>query len=577
MKQQTVADSIAPGSENTSTRDLIDFSRAPPDSPAANANRAVRLFCESGSSPNRDEEVLHLPVIVEAAESSPAAAAACAHRIRKFLTNEWSTKPQIQYNALMLIRILSDNPGPSFTRNFDKAFVSTVKSLLRSCRDRSTQTILRETLDSLEANKGYDEGVQRLLQMWRREKGSNAHLSASADAGGSRGMSNGQNGAWQTYPPQGLQTGYPNGSSMNGGYARNQLPPPVELANRIEEARNTANILLQLTQSTPAQDLMSNELVKEFSERCQTAQKSMQSYCNCNNPPPDDDTLQTLIETNEQLSLAGSRYQRALLAARRARGSQVATPPALPEQRSGYVNGGSTFAAPNQKQSYVPPIQPQDEYGPSGYFQQPQQAYAQPNDDEDYQPPPGPPPHIAGSLQSRSPPPPQQHYQISGENPFEDPDESLYDNRPPQQQRQHSNHNFAIDATSPSRHTAAAPSMGARRNTLDLENAYSMSYSPAVSSPSPTLTRDGKGSEAGLSEPRGSNSGLSEISPQLTPQDTRHSSGPRPGPGPWHNSGVTPSYVGRQSSALNGLTMHGAGSGEEIAELDGGFAGVKRR
>jgi hypothetical protein len=49
----------------------------------------------------------------------------------------------------MLIRILADNPGKTFTRNLDAKFVVTVKELLRDGRDMSVQQILRETLDTL--------------------------------------------------------------------------------------------------------------------------------------------------------------------------------------------------------------------------------------------------------------------------------------------------------------------------------------------------------------------------------------------------------------------------------------------
>ena len=72
---------------------------------------------------------------------------------------------------------------------------------------------------------------------------------------------------------------------------------------------------------------MGNELIKEFLERCQSASRSMQGYIHSDNPPPDEDTLLTLIETNDQLSVALSKHQRALLQARRVTGVSP-TPPA---------------------------------------------------------------------------------------------------------------------------------------------------------------------------------------------------------------------------------------------------------
>jgi hypothetical protein len=116
------------------------------------------------------DDVIFLPSIVEAAVASPAAAAECARLIRKYMSRDYWTKPSFQYNAIMLIRILADNPGPSFTRNMDKKFVETTKELLRTGRDGSVRQILMETLDSFEKTKGYDEGLAALIEMWNKEK-----------------------------------------------------------------------------------------------------------------------------------------------------------------------------------------------------------------------------------------------------------------------------------------------------------------------------------------------------------------------------------------------------------------------
>ena len=117
------------------------------------------------------DEVLHLPTIVEAAESSPPAATQAAVEIRKFLSTKNYARAYVQYNAVMLVRILSDNPGKTFTRNIDTKFIATVKELLREGRDMSVQQILRETLDSLETNKPNEETLDGLREMWKKEKG----------------------------------------------------------------------------------------------------------------------------------------------------------------------------------------------------------------------------------------------------------------------------------------------------------------------------------------------------------------------------------------------------------------------
>ena len=83
----------------------------------------------------------------------------------------------------MLVRILADNPGKSFTRNLDQKFVSTVKELLREGIDMSVQQILRETLDSFETNKPNDETLAGLRDMWAREKAKIAKKGGRLDGG----------------------------------------------------------------------------------------------------------------------------------------------------------------------------------------------------------------------------------------------------------------------------------------------------------------------------------------------------------------------------------------------------------
>ena len=113
---------------------------------------------------------MHLPVIVDGAESSPAAAKEAANVIRKFLAKENLSRAYVQYNAIMLVRILADNPGESFTRNLGGKFVVTTKDLLKEGKDMSVQQILRETLDTFQLQKSQDEGLQPLITMWQNEK-----------------------------------------------------------------------------------------------------------------------------------------------------------------------------------------------------------------------------------------------------------------------------------------------------------------------------------------------------------------------------------------------------------------------
>ncbi|KAG7291528.1 hypothetical protein NEMBOFW57_001547 [Staphylotrichum longicolle] len=117
------------------------------------------------------DDVIFLPSIVEAAVASPAAAAECARLIRKFMSRDYWSKPSCQYNAIMLLRILADNPGPGFTQYMDKKFVDAAKELLRSGRDGSVRQILMETLDTFELSKGYDVGLGPTIAMWKEGEG----------------------------------------------------------------------------------------------------------------------------------------------------------------------------------------------------------------------------------------------------------------------------------------------------------------------------------------------------------------------------------------------------------------------
>jgi hypothetical protein len=95
----------------------------------------------------------------------------------------------------------------------------------------------------------------------------------------------------------------------------------------VTEAKTSAKLLLQFVQSTPPTEFNANELIKEFCTRCQTASRAIQNYIHSTNPAPDENTLQTLIETNDELSVALSKYQHAFLSARKATGNSGSQSP----------------------------------------------------------------------------------------------------------------------------------------------------------------------------------------------------------------------------------------------------------
>ena len=490
---------------------------------------------------NGGEEVLHLPVIVEAAESSPSAAMAAAQQIRKFLTKEWATKPHVQYNAIMLIRILCDNPGPSFTRNFDKQFVTTVKEALRNCKDGSTQQILRETLDSLEVNKQYQEGMEGLIQMWRKEKGQQGRLSHGY------GTSSQAAPGFSPGPQSQYQSGHPTrptgaGERHHSSSRNRQLPAPVELASRVEEARNTAKILLQLIQSTPSEEIVQNELLREFADRCQSAQRSMQGYINCDTPPPDDDTMLTLIETNEQLSLATTRYQRSVLNARRALGIS----PSPNADNTTMTTASGPFAAPPPQNENLfgaspPPRQPtnesafggREEYtappGPPPRQSTNESAFGD-RDESNYAPPPGPPPGMLARLNSRE-----------GQSPTSPQTQTHSPTQPPRLPSLEQSSDPFADPIEHDRNAApiayAAPS-----NAPVAQHPANRPYSQTFSI---------------------------DAEPEYAPGPNREAPDAyNQRPAPYNTQAGTPSYLGRQASAVNGLTMHGA-QGSTVSEIDG--------
>lgn len=71
----------------------------------------------------------------------------------------------------MLLRILTQNPGQTFTRHLDQKFSETAKGLLRGGKDPNVRQMLMETLDEFEHTRVYDENLAPLIQMWQKEKG----------------------------------------------------------------------------------------------------------------------------------------------------------------------------------------------------------------------------------------------------------------------------------------------------------------------------------------------------------------------------------------------------------------------
>lgn len=70
----------------------------------------------------------------------------------------------------MLVRILVDNPGLTFTRALDEEFVETTRKLLKHGKDTRVQQMLMETLEDFQNTKTYDDNLTPLVEMWKAEK-----------------------------------------------------------------------------------------------------------------------------------------------------------------------------------------------------------------------------------------------------------------------------------------------------------------------------------------------------------------------------------------------------------------------
>lgn len=274
-------------------------------------------------------------------------------------------------------------------------------------------------------------------------------------------------------------------------HSNKRLPDPIELANRLEEARTSSNLLTQLVANTPSTEVLGNDLIKEFADRCLSASRSIQGYMTAENPGPDNETMESLIDVNEELQQALNNQKRAMLSARKELGlgdrSQNASP--QPPEVNGLSRppmpapaGSSSGAAAPSTWQQVDNVKGKGK-GKGKGRQEPDGEYVSS--------PPGPPPRhsAAGPSRSANVTPPSAD---EGQDPFRDPQ------------------------------VAASPSSS------------------------------GKGKAA-------ASPGASALEEPMYAQEPFHPGFSRP----------TESYLGRQDSAMNKLTMHGADYGSSDYQDDG--------
>ncbi|KAF3196167.1 hypothetical protein TWF106_005242 [Orbilia oligospora] len=430
------------------------------DTPEANVTRAIKAFCEAGkskqSAPGPEgidstqvDEVTFLPTIVECTESSPTAAQAALNTIRKHVEYKNSKQGYQQYNALMLFRILVDNPGPTFTRGIDEKFVSTVKELYRNTRDPSVRQLLVENLEY--CSKKDDQGLQLLKEWYAKEKDKAAKIYSGVNSQ-SRNAMGAYVGTSIPPPPQGGHHGH-----RSHRRSKHQLPPPDELAARISEAQTSAKLLMQILQSTPTSEVLSNQLITEFADRCSAASRSIQMFIEADTPaPPDESTMLTLFETNEQLATSLSKHQLAIFSAKKqSKSGEVSRTNSMNQVPQAQVDSqspppeGPTMSAPVHMNTTGPipePVTNAPNYGFSGF--RPSQS-----------------PPLAETRPFAAPPPPIQTKPQTEENPFSDPEPARYQgwNSQPHEQQESSLYTTGRYTPSPVEH---APPAGQGRHPM---------------------------------------------------------------------------------------------------------------
>ena len=161
-----------------------------------------------------------------------------------------------------------------------------------------------------------------------------------------------QQPGFNPYPQHQPQAYYPRPSHSK------RLPDPVELTNRLEEARSSAKLLEQVVACTPAAEFLSNDLIKEFADRCSSASRSIQGYMTAENPGPDNDTMESLIDTNEQLQQALNHHRRALLQAKKQLG--------LGDGRSSTSSPAPHLPSPIDQPGAMPPVPARKAVGGAG-------------------------------------------------------------------------------------------------------------------------------------------------------------------------------------------------------------------
>lgn len=307
-----------------------------------------------------------------------------------------------------------------------------------------------------------------------------------------------------------------------------------------------------MVQSTPQNELPTNELVREFAERAREAHKSVQRYMAAENPGPDDATMMTLIETSEQLNIAMTKHQRAILQARKALGQATPTMqqqlnPQDPFNNFNNNNSSHQYSAPHTMgQSFGPPLQPLQPQ-PNTFMQTPlvpaPRMGVMGGNEQSYTPPSGPPPVRRSDNVSNpdfgpapvSPPRDPRAFAAAPISPVQSTQRASYQQSTP---------------------TTAAAEYGVSDNPFADHNAYA-APAPVPQPPQSSYSGSDRPSEQTRTPrmPLYDRTTTAELdaNPYPTPPVTSQAR-----PGYVDGYGPTNSFMHRQESSVNNLNMSGA-------------------
>jgi hypothetical protein len=259
----------------------------------------------------------------------------------------------------------------------------------------------------------------------------------------------------------------------------------------------------------------------------------------------------TLIETNDQLNIAMSKHQRAVLAARKATGLATPSPVAEPQQNPmsmpQHIPGQNVYADHHRAPSQPPDHGPYSASPPRRQNTIPTPVSPLRREEEEhFAPPPGPPPGRAPGPQTQPPPPAES-------GPFDFSNAANFSNQ------------FSAPAppSVPTR-SAARPQSHVYTSSGDYgvgDNPFADdTYGPGSPQKPNALFSDRNTETPSPRPPQGYSA-----NPYAQELPSEHN---RPGP---YNAGYqpTPSYMHRQESSAEHATMHGGGPPPAAAATNG--------